>query len=126
MRRVPRRSSKKIARFLAVVTSPFFEAVSALLSMNGTKRSFCEATDSNIQLLWGEVIGIDDKTDQERTFTVYTRSGSFLVVDDKGNERLAGPDSGLTKYGILREVMVQFQVHALRVKRSSDTKPRIA
>jgi hypothetical protein len=94
--------------------------------MNGVKRSFSEATDSDAQLLWGEVIGIDDKTDQERTFAVYTRSGSFLVVDDKGNERLAGPDSGLTKYGILREVMVQFQVHGLRVKPSPDPKPPIA
>jgi hypothetical protein len=94
--------------------------------MNGAKRSFCEATDSDAQLLWGEVIGIDDKTDQERTFAVYTRSGSFLVVDDKGNERLAGPDSGLTKYGILREVMVQFQVHGLRVKPSPAPKPPIA
>jgi hypothetical protein len=46
---------------------------------------------------------VDDRTDQERTFTIYTRSGSFLVIDDKGNEGLAGPDSGLNKYDILRD-----------------------
>ena len=84
--------------------------------MKGGKRSSSEATDHDAQQLWGELIGIDDRTDQERTFTVYTRRGSFLVVDDKGNERLVGPDNGLTKYGILREVMVQFQVHALLLK----------
>jgi hypothetical protein len=94
--------------------------------MRWGKKSFTEATDSDAQQLWGEMIGVDDRTDQERTFTVYTRSGSFLVVDDKGNERLAGPDSGLNKYDILREVMLQFQVHALRVKPSPDAKPRIA
>jgi hypothetical protein len=94
--------------------------------MRWAKRSSREEVGSDDQHLWGEVIGTDDKTDQERTFTVYTRSGSFLVVDDKGNERLAGPDSGLNKYDILREVMVQFQVHGLRVKSSSEAKPSIA
>jgi hypothetical protein len=94
--------------------------------MRWAKRSSGKDADSDDQQLWGEVIGIDDKTDQERTFTIYTRSGSFLVVDDKGNERLAGPDSGLNKYDILREVMVQFQVHALRVKSPPDTKLSIA
>jgi|tagenome__1003787_1003787.scaffolds.fasta_scaffold18529952_2 hypothetical protein len=94
--------------------------------MKGAKRSFCEATDNDAQQLWGEVIGIDDRTDQERTFAVYARGGSFLIIDDKGNERLAGPDNGLNKYDILREVMVQFQVHALRVKPSPDAKPRMA
>ncbi|HET9375128.1 MAG TPA: hypothetical protein VFO40_09150 [Chthoniobacterales bacterium] len=94
--------------------------------MRWAKRSSREEVGSDDQQLWGEVIGTDDKTDQERTFTVYTRSGSFLVVDDKGNERLAGPDSGLNKYDILREVMVQFQVHGLRVKSSSEARPSIA
>jgi len=94
--------------------------------MRWGKRSSPEATGSDTQQLWGDVIGIDDRTDQEWTFTVYTRNGSLLVVDDKGNERLAGPDSGLSKYDILREVTVQFQVHALRVKPSPETKPRIA
>jgi hypothetical protein len=94
--------------------------------MKWGKRSSSEATDSDAQQLWGEVIGIDDRSDRERTFTVYTRSGSFLVVDDKGNERIAGPDSGLSKYDILREVMVQFQVHSLRVKPCPDAKPPIS
>jgi hypothetical protein len=94
--------------------------------MRWAKRNSCEEAGDDHQQLWGEVIGIDDKTDRERTFTVYTRRGSFLVVDDKGNERLAGPDSGLNKYDILREVMVQFQVHALRVKSSTDARPSIA
>jgi hypothetical protein len=93
----------------------------------GNKNS-SEATDSDTQQLWGELIGIDDRTDQKRTFTVYTRSGSFLVVDDKGHERVVGPDGRLTKHDILQEVMVQFQVHALRVnqRHSPDTKPGIA
>jgi hypothetical protein len=93
--------------------------------MRGEKRSSSEATDSDPQQLWGELIGIDDRTDHERAFTVYTRSGSLRVVDDKGNERLVGPDNGLSKSDILREVMVQFQVHAVRVKRSPDAKQPI-
>jgi hypothetical protein len=43
----------------------------------------------------------------------------------KETRRLAGPDSGLNKYDILREVMVQFRVYALRVKPSPDAKPPI-
>jgi hypothetical protein len=70
------------------------------------------------QQLWGELAGIDNLTYQERLFTVYKRSGSFLIVSDNGQERLAGPDSGLKKSDLLREVMDQFQVHALRVKPS--------
>jgi hypothetical protein len=89
--------------------------------MKEGKRSSSEATRNDAQLLWAEVIGIDDRTDQERTFTVYTQRGSFLIVDDKGNERLAGPDNGITKYGILREVMEQFQAHALRLKPSAKS-----
>jgi hypothetical protein len=42
-----------------------------------------------------------------------------------GTPEFASPDSGLTKYDILREVMVQFRVHALRVKPSPDAKPPI-
>ena len=70
---------------------------------------------SDAQRLWGKVIGIDNKTDQERTFTVYTQRGSFLIVNDEGHERLAGPDCSLSKYDVFREVMAQFQVHELRV-----------
>ena len=73
---------------------------------------------SPAQQLWGELAGIDNLTDQERLFTVYKRSGSFLIVSDNGQERLAGPDSGLKKSDLLREVMDQFQVHSLRVKPS--------
>jgi hypothetical protein len=39
--------------------------------------------------LWGELTGIDDRTDQERVFTIYKRSGSLLIVSDTGCERLA-------------------------------------
>jgi hypothetical protein len=86
--------------------------------MKWAKRSSAEAVDEGPNQLWGELIGIDDRTDHERTFTVYTRGGSLRVADDKGNERLVGPDNGLNKYDVLREVMVQFQVHALRAKPS--------
>jgi hypothetical protein len=70
------------------------------------------------QELWGELIGIDDITDQERTFTIYKRSGSLLIVSDTGRERLAGPDEGLSKTRIFQEVMYQFSVHAVRRKPS--------
>ncbi len=83
--------------------------------MKAGKKNYSEPTGNTLRL-WGELIGIDDRTDQERTFTVYTDSGSFLIVNDKGHERLAGPDSGLSKYEIFREVTAQFQVHSLRVK----------
>lgn len=76
------------------------------------------ASASSAQQLWGELAGIDNLTYQERLFTVYKRSGSFLIVSDNGQERLAGPDSGLKKSDLLREVMDQFQVHSLRVKPS--------
>ena len=75
-----------------------------------------DASASSAQQLWGELAGIDNLTYRERLFTVYKRSGSFLIVSDNGQERLAGPDSGLKKADLLREVMDQFQVHALRVK----------
>ena len=76
---------------------------------------------SSAQQLWGELAGIDNLTYRERLFTVYKLSGSFLVISDNGQERLAGPDSGLKKSDLLREVMDQFQVHALRVKPSIDS-----
>ena len=75
-----------------------------------------DASVSSAQQLWGELAGIDNLTYRERLFTVYKRSGSFLIVSDNGQERLAGPDSGLKKAELLREVMDQFQVHGLRVK----------
>jgi len=93
--------------------------------MRWRKRNSSGVTGTDAHQLWGEVLGVDDRTDQERMFTIYTRSGSFLVIDDKGNERLAGPDSGLNKYDILREVMVQFQVHALRVNPSPNAEPPV-
>jgi len=79
---------------------------------------------SSAQQLWGELAGIDNLTYQERLFTVYKRSGSFLIVSDNGQERLAGPDSGLKKSDLLREVMDQFQVHGLRVKPSIGSELR--
>ena len=79
---------------------------------------------SSAQQLWGELAGIDNLTYQERLFTVYKRSGSFLIISDNGQERLAGPDSGLKKSDLLREVMDQFQVHGLRVKPSIGSELR--
>ena len=76
-----------------------------------------EEANSSPQELWGELIGIDDTTDRERTFTIYRRSGSLLIVSDSGCERLAGPDEGLSKTRIFQEVMDQFDVHAVRRKR---------
>jgi hypothetical protein len=70
------------------------------------------------QALWGELIGVDDRTDQERTFTIYKRGGSLLVVSDTGCERLVGPDHGLSKTRIFQEVIYQFRVHAVRPKPS--------
>lgn len=93
--------------------------------MRWGKKSSSEATGNDPQQVWGEFIGTDDRTDHERTFTVYTYSGSLLVVDDKGDERLVGPDDGLNKYEIRRELMAQFQVHALRVKPPPGAKPPI-
>jgi hypothetical protein len=83
-----------------------------------------DGSTSSAQQLWGELAGIDNLTYQERLFTVYKRSGSFLIVSDNGQERLAGPDSGLKKADLLREVMDQFQVHGLRVKPSIGSELR--
>jgi hypothetical protein len=80
-----------------------------------------KATDP--QALWGELVGIDDITGHERTFTVYKRSGSLLIVSDTGCERLAGPDQGLSKTRIFQEVMNQFSVHAVRRTSSLDVLP---
>ena len=88
--------------------------------MKAGKRNSSQLRDGLTQQLWGELVGIDNRTDQERTFTVYTLGGSILIVNDKGHERLAGPDNGLNKYEIFREVMAQFQVHSLRLKPPVD------
>jgi hypothetical protein len=64
----------------------------------------------------GELTGIDDRTDHERVFTIYKRSGSLLIVSDTGCECLAGPDNGLSKTRIFQEVMHQFRVHGVRLK----------
>ena len=77
-----------------------------------------DKTNDRVQELWGELTGIDDRTDQERTFTIYKRSGSLLVVSDTGCERLVGPDHGLSKTHIFQEVMNQFGVHSVRPKPS--------
>jgi hypothetical protein len=75
------------------------------------------------QELWGQLIGIDDRTDQERIFTIYKRSGSLLIVSDTGCERLAGPDYGLSRTRIFQEVMHQFHVHSVRPKPSFYEQP---
>ena len=81
-------------------------------------RADSPEANGGAQELWRELIGIDDRTDQERTFTIYKRSGSLLVVSDTGSERLVGPDHGLSKAHIFQEVMNQFGVHAVRPKPS--------
>jgi hypothetical protein len=82
-----------------------------------------DKTNDCAQALWGELIGIDDRTGRERTFTVYKRGGSLLIVSDTGCERLAGPDQGLSKTRIFQEVMNQFSVHAVRRTSSLDVLP---
>ncbi len=62
-----------------------------------------DKTNDRVQELWGELTGIDDRTDQE---------------SDTGCERLVGPDQGLSKTRIFQEVMYQFRVHAVRPKPS--------
>ena len=117
MRRARRQSTVQTILLLAVVAKPAL-ADFRRLTMKAGKRN--QLRDGLTQQLWGELVGIDNRTDQERTFTVYTLGGSILIVNDKGHERLAGPDNGLNKYEIFREVMAQFQVHSLRVKPPVD------
>jgi hypothetical protein len=74
--------------------------------------------------VWGELVGVDNLMGHERAFTVFIRGGSFLIVNDKGEERLAGPDDSLNRREIFREVMSQFNVHSLTAKRPVD--PRLA
>ena len=71
-----------------------------------------------------ELVGTDNLTGNERVFTVFIRGGSFLIVKDKGEERLAGPDDSLNRREIFREVMSQFDVYPLMVKRPVN--PRLA
>jgi hypothetical protein len=92
--------------------------------MKAGNRESSESVSSAGQL-WGELTAIDNSTYQERLFTVYKRGGSFLIVSDNGQERLAGPDSGVKKSDLFREVMDQFQVHALRIKTSVSSKQSI-
>jgi hypothetical protein len=75
------------------------------------------------QELWGELIGIEDRTDQERIFTIYKHSGSLLILSDTGCELLAGPDYGLSKTRIFQKVMDQFRVPDLRSKPSFCGQP---
>jgi hypothetical protein len=81
------------------------------------------ATQGENDCVWGELVGTDNLTGHERAFTVFIRGGSFLIVNDKGEERLAGPDS-LNRREIFREVMSQFKVHSLTARRPVD--PRLA
>jgi hypothetical protein len=74
--------------------------------------------------VWGELVGVDNLTGHERAFTVFISGGSFLIVNEKGEERLAGPDDSLNRREIFREVMSQFNVHSLMAKRPVD--PRLA
>jgi hypothetical protein len=78
------------------------------------KKSF--DTQGESDSVWGELVGVDNLTGHECSFTVLIRGGSLLIVNDKGHERLAGPDS-LNRREIFREVMSQFNAHSLAVKR---------
>jgi hypothetical protein len=82
------------------------------------------ATHRESDRVWGELVGTDNLTGNERAFTVFVRGGSFLIVNDKGEERLAGPDDSLNRREIFREVMSQFNVHSLMAKRPVN--PRLA
>jgi hypothetical protein len=82
-----------------------------------------KAANGNPHELWGELIGIDDNTGQERTFTLYKSAGAILIVSDTGWERTAGPDQGLSKSRIFQEVMSQFHVHGIRLKPPFDPLP---
>jgi hypothetical protein len=79
------------------------------------KKSF--EIQGKSEVIWGELIGVENLTGHQRAFTVVIRGGSFLIVNDKGEERLAGPDDSLNRREILREVMSQFNVHSLITKR---------
>jgi hypothetical protein len=81
-------------------------------------------TQGESDRVWGELFGTDNVTGHERAFTVFIRGGSFLIVSDKGEERLAGPDDSRNRREIFREVMSQFNVHSLIAKRPVD--PRLA
>jgi len=96
--------------------------VAFVSSMKSGENNSNEANGS-AQELWGELMGIDDNTDQERTFTLYKSSGTILIVSDTGWERTAGPDEGLSKSRIFQEVMSQFHVHDVRVKPSFHPLP---
>jgi hypothetical protein len=76
----------------------------------------CFAAQRESDRVWGELVGTDNLTGHERAFTVFISGGSFLIVNDKGEERLAGPDDCLNRREIFREVMSQFNVHSLMVK----------
>jgi hypothetical protein len=77
-------------------------------------------TEGERDRVWGELVGTDNLTGHERAFTVFIRGGSFLIVNAKGEERLAGPDDSLNRREIFREVMSQFNVHSLMAKRQVD------
>jgi hypothetical protein len=68
--------------------------------------------------VWGELVGTDNLTGHKRAFTVLRHGGSFLIMNNKGEERLAGPDDSLNRREIFREVMSQFNVHSLMAKRT--------
>jgi hypothetical protein len=86
------------------------------------KKSF--ETQGETDRVWGELVGTDNLTGHKRAFTVLRRGGSFLIVNDKGEERVTGPDDSLNRREIFREVMSQFNVHSLMAKRPVD--PRLA
>src|ERR1700739_1469280 len=115
MRHAARTMTAQAALFSVAIAS----SVQVRLSVSSMKSGKIdpEQAKSCAQELWGELIGIDDRTDRERTFTIYKRSGSLLIVSDSGCERLAGPDQGVSKTRIFQEGMDQFDVHAVRRKR---------
>jgi hypothetical protein len=88
-----------------------------------TGRIDSDGANRFAQELRGELMVIDDRTDQEPIFTIYKHSGSPLIVSDTECERLTGPAHSLSKTRIFHEVMDQFRVHGLGPKPSFCSQP---
>jgi hypothetical protein len=121
-RRARKLNTARTIPFLAGAAKPLRAELRGFRMNTVNKKSFDTQRESD--RVWGKLVGTDHLTGHERAFTVFIRGGSFLIVSDKGEERLAGPDDSLNRREIFREVMSQFNVHSLTAKRLVD--PRLA